>query len=182
MLERLDVKQEVYRTVDAVRKAGSIVSSNTSTIPLRKLVEGLPESFARDFLITHFFNPPRYMRLLEIVSGPATDPAAIDAIRGFADVAARQERGRLQRHAGVHRQPHRHLLDRDRDATPRWSSGSRSRRPTRSPGKPFGFPKTGIFGLLDLVGIDLGPHVAASLLADLPAGRRSTAPCIASRR
>ena len=64
VVERLDIKQRVYRNLQAVRKADSIVSSNTSTIPLHKLVEGLPESFQRDFLITHFFNPPRYMRLL----------------------------------------------------------------------------------------------------------------------
>lgn len=68
--ERLDVKQTLYRSVDAVRKPGSIVSSNTSTIPLSTLVGGLPENFGRDFLIAHFFNPPRHMRLLELVRGP----------------------------------------------------------------------------------------------------------------
>src|SRR5690606_17664543 len=86
VVERLDVKQEVYRRLESVRTPGSIVSSNTSTIPLAKLVEGLPERFRRDFLITHFFNPPRYMRLLELVAGPETRPEAVAAVRAFCDV------------------------------------------------------------------------------------------------
>ena len=60
VLEKLEVKQDVYRKVDAVRKKGSVVSSNTSTLPLHVLVKGMPDSFAADFMITHFFNPPRY--------------------------------------------------------------------------------------------------------------------------
>src|SRR5437879_8476664 len=80
VLEDLGVKQALYARLEAVRKPGSIVSSNTSTIPLGHLVEGRPEAFGRDFLITHFFNPPRYMRLLEIVAGPATRPEAVAAI------------------------------------------------------------------------------------------------------
>ena len=69
--ERLDIKQSLYKKIDAVRKQGAVVSSNTSTIPLEKLVEGLPGSFAEHFCIT-LFNPPRYMRLLELVRGHAT--------------------------------------------------------------------------------------------------------------
>ena len=80
--ERVDVKQEVYRRIDAARKTGSIVSSNTSTILWRALTGGMPESFARDFLITHFFNPPRYMRLLEVVAGPTTRQDAAEAVEG----------------------------------------------------------------------------------------------------
>ena len=69
VVERVDVKQALYLKLDEVRKLGSAASSNTSMIPLRELTGGLPEGFARDFCITHFFNPPRYMRLLEIVGG-----------------------------------------------------------------------------------------------------------------
>ena len=87
VVERLEVKQALYRRIDAVRRPGTAVSSNTSTIPLVDLVAGMPESFVRDFLITHFFNPPRYMRLLEIVAGPATDPAIVDVVSRFADMA-----------------------------------------------------------------------------------------------
>ncbi len=68
--ERLDIKQDLYRAAGAVRKAGSCISSNASTIPLASLISGLPEKIARDSLITHFFNPPRHMRLLELVSPP----------------------------------------------------------------------------------------------------------------
>ena len=65
VVEKLDVKRDLYRRIDGARKKGSAVSSNTSTIPLATLTEGMPASFARDFMVTHFFNPPRYMRLLE---------------------------------------------------------------------------------------------------------------------
>ena len=68
VLEDLKIKHAIYKTIDKHRKKGSIVSSNTSTIPLHKLVEGQKGDFAKDFLITHFFNPPRYMRLLELVT------------------------------------------------------------------------------------------------------------------
>ena len=69
IIERLDLKQALYQRLDKVRRPGTAISSNTSTIPLGKLTEGMSEGFRRDFLITHFFNPPRYMRLLEIVAG-----------------------------------------------------------------------------------------------------------------
>ena len=86
VIEKLDIKQAIYRMIDGVRKDGSIVSSNTSTIPCRELMAGMDESFQRDFLITHFFNPPRYMRLLEIVSGDKTRTQAITAVSEFADI------------------------------------------------------------------------------------------------
>src|SRR5579883_2676538 len=61
VIERLDIKQELYKKIDANRKPGSIVSSNTSTIPLKELTANMPASLVPDFFITHFFNPPRYM-------------------------------------------------------------------------------------------------------------------------
>ena len=78
VVENPAVKSDLYARLDKVRKPGSIVSSNTSTIPLKNLIEGQSERFAEDFLITHFFNPPRYMRLLEVVAGPATRAEAVD--------------------------------------------------------------------------------------------------------
>ncbi|HEX6199938.1 MAG TPA: 3-hydroxyacyl-CoA dehydrogenase NAD-binding domain-containing protein [Thermoanaerobaculia bacterium] len=167
VVERADVKREVYRKVDAVRKPGSIVSSNTSTIPLAKLTEGLPESFARDFLVTHFFNPPRYMRLLELVTGPATRPEAATAIRAFADlalgksvVACKDTPGFIANRIGTF-----WIEVATREAM---EGGLTVEEADAVAGKPMGFPKTGVFGLMDLVGIDLGPHIAASLLATLP--------------
>ncbi|MHA1114011.1 MAG: 3-hydroxyacyl-CoA dehydrogenase family protein, partial [Alphaproteobacteria bacterium] len=85
VLEDRAVKEGVYAKIEAVRRKGCVVSSNTSTIPLADLTETLPARFAEDFVITHFFNPPRYMRLLELVRGPRTRPAAADAVRDFAD-------------------------------------------------------------------------------------------------
>ncbi|MGL1395362.1 3-hydroxyacyl-CoA dehydrogenase NAD-binding domain-containing protein, partial [Vibrio parahaemolyticus] len=66
---------------------GTAVTSNTSTIPLGHLIEGRSEAFARDFFITHFFNPPRYMRLLEVVAGPQSDPALVSRVSDFGDRA-----------------------------------------------------------------------------------------------
>jgi 3-hydroxyacyl-CoA dehydrogenase len=86
VIERLDIKHDLYRKIDAHRKPGSIVSSNTSTIPLATLVQGQGEAFAAEFCITHFFNPPRYMRLLELVTGEHNRPEQIAALTAFIDV------------------------------------------------------------------------------------------------
>lgn len=168
VVERLDVKQSVYRRLDAVRRPGTIVSSNTSTIPISHLVEGLPETFARDFLVTHFFNPPRYMRLLEIVAGKATRPEVVAAVTAFADerlgksvVACKDTPGFIANRIGTF------WLEAATKAA--IEGGLTVEEADAVAGRPMGFPKTGIFGLLDLVGLDLGPHIAASLLATLPA-------------
>jgi 3-hydroxyacyl-CoA dehydrogenase len=81
----LETKRSLYGRIEKVRKKGSVVSSNTSTLTLANLVEDLPDLFASDFMITHFFNPPRYMRLLEVVVGPKTRSDAVQTIRNFAD-------------------------------------------------------------------------------------------------
>ncbi len=168
VVERADIKQRVYRSVDEVRKAGSIVSSNTSTIPLAHLVEGLPESFARDFLVTHFFNPPRYMRLLELVTGPATRPDASAAIRAFCDVALGKSVVECKDTPGfIANRIGSFWIEAATGAA--IAGGLTVEEADAVAGKPFGFPKTGVFGLMDLVGIDLGPHIAASMLATLPA-------------
>ena len=85
IVENPAIKADLYKRIDPVRKEGSAVSSNTSTIPLNVLVEGQSEAFQRDFLITHFFNPPRYMRLLEIVGGEKTRADALAAVADFCD-------------------------------------------------------------------------------------------------
>ena len=85
VVERLDIKKDLYRKIDAVRKRGSIVSSNTSTIPISLLVDGMPKDFRAEFAITHFFNPVRYMRLLELVRGESTKQEVIDCLEQFND-------------------------------------------------------------------------------------------------
>lgn len=155
-------KQALYRRLEAVRRPGSIVSSNTSTIPLRRLTAGLPESFQRDFLITHFFNPPRYMRLLELIAGPQTRAEAVEAISRFADlrlgkgvVRAKDTPGFVANRIGTY------WLQTAIDQAVQL--GLTVEEADAVMGEPLGFPKTGVFGLLDLVGIDLIPKVAASM-------------------
>ena len=168
VIERLDIKQALYARVDAVRKPGSIVSSNTSTIPLATLLGGMPEGLARDFLISHFFNPPRYMRLMELVTGPTTRTDAAALIADYCDrrlgktvVVAKDTPSFIANRLGVY-----WLQTAVTEAVAR---GIPVEAADLLIGKPFGIPKTGVFGLLDLVGLDLMPHVNASLAAALPA-------------
>ena len=163
------VKAPLYAKLDAARRPGSIVTSNTSTIPLGKLVEGQSAAFASDFAITHFFNPPRYMRLLELVSGPQTRPEVSDALRTVCDVQLGKgvveckdtpgfianRIGTFFMYAAMHEALKHGLSVEETDAVC---------------GKPMGLPKTGIFGLTDLVGLDLMPHIMKSFHATLPAG------------
>jgi 3-hydroxyacyl-CoA dehydrogenase len=85
VVERLDIKQQLLARVDLARRSGSIVSSNTSGIPIGVLAEGRSDDFKRHWLGTHFFNPPRYLRLLEVIPTPDTDPAVVETMRAFAD-------------------------------------------------------------------------------------------------
>ena len=169
VVENLAIKQALYARLEELRRRGSIVSSNTSTLPLARLTEGLPKSFARDFLITHFFNPPRYMRLLEIVQGPKTRPDAAAALADFADrrlgksvVMCKDTPGFIANRIGSY------WLQAAFAAA--FEMGLPVEEADAVLGRPLGIPKTGIFGLADLVGIDLLPHVAASLRAALPQG------------
>jgi 3-hydroxyacyl-CoA dehydrogenase len=86
VVERLDIKQQLLARIEAARKPGAIVSSNTSGIPIAALAEGRSEEFRRHWLGTHFFNPPRYLRLLEVIPTPDTEPRVVDAISTFADL------------------------------------------------------------------------------------------------
>jgi 3-hydroxyacyl-CoA dehydrogenase len=168
VLEKLEVKQDVYRKIDAVRKKGSVVSSNTSTLPLHELTKGMPDSFAADFMITHFFNPPRYMRLLEIVTGPKTRLDALADIAKFADVnlgkgivRCKDTPGFIANRIGVYWMMAALLEAIRLGVTPEQADAVM--------GKPVGIPKTGVFGLFDLIGIDLMPLIAKSMLDTLPA-------------
>jgi 3-hydroxyacyl-CoA dehydrogenase len=85
IVENLDAKRALWRKVDAVRKLGTILSTNTSGIPLAKISEGFSSEFRRHFLGTHFFNPPRYLHLMELIPGPETDPRILADVEHFAD-------------------------------------------------------------------------------------------------
>ena len=169
VVERLDVKRALYEAVDAVRAPGSIVTSNTSTIPLAMLTDGMPESLKRDFCITHFFNPVRYMRLLEIVKGPATRPDAIETLTEFCDlrlgkgvVLCKDTPGFLANRIGVFA-----LQVAIMEAA---GAGLTVEEADAIMGRPMGNPKTGVFGLYDLIGLDLMLDVVASLESALGAG------------
>ncbi len=168
IVERLDIKQSLYGKIEAHRKPGSIVSSNTSTIPLAQLTEGMAESFRADFLITHFFNPPRYLRLLEVVAGDHVRSDAIDAITRFADfklgktvVLAKDTVGFIGNRIGIYwlQCGVVHAMD----------EGISIEEADAVMGRPVGIPRTGVFGLLDMVGLDLMPHILGGMAETLPA-------------
>ncbi len=162
VIERLDIKRKIYQTLQTHRKSGSIVSSNTSTLPLEQLTEGMPDDFRHDFLITHFFNPPRYMRLLELVVSEQTGKDQEARIREFADwrlgksvVDCHDSPGFIANrigtywlHAAVTGALQHNIDIEEADA---------------ALSRPAGVPKTGVFGLIDLVGLDLMPHLFESL-------------------
>jgi 3-hydroxyacyl-CoA dehydrogenase len=166
IVERPEVKQALYRKLEAVRRPGAAVSSNTSTIPLAVLTAGMSDGFKRDFMITHFFNPPRYMRLLEVVAGPHSDTATVDAVASFADVTLGKSVVRCNDAPGfiANRVGNYWLQAAVVEAV---DGGLTVEEADAVIGRPFGIPRTGVFGLLDLVGLDLMPHVNASLARTL---------------
>lgn len=168
VIERLDAKRDLYVKVDAVRRPGTIVSSNTSTIPRASLVDGMPASFRSDFLITHFFNPPRHMRLMEIVDAAETDPAllqrartAAETILGKTVVDCRDTPGFIANRIGCHWLAVAIIEAKAMGLTPEEADAVM---------QVLGIPRTGVFGLMDLIGIDLVPHVWGSLMQALPPG------------
>ncbi|MFV3075641.1 3-hydroxyacyl-CoA dehydrogenase NAD-binding domain-containing protein [Niveispirillum fermenti] len=168
VLENPKIKHDLYQKLDKVRKDGSIVSSNTSTIPLSILLDGQSERFASDFCITHFFNPPRYMRLLEVVKGPKTRSDAFETVSAFCDkvlgkgvVECKDTPGFIANRIGTYFMAVAVNEAMDGGLTVEEADAITSR--------PMGIPKTGTFGLIDLVGLDLMPLISKSLLSTLPA-------------
>jgi 3-hydroxyacyl-CoA dehydrogenase len=166
VIERLDIKQNLYAKIGKVKKKGAVLSSNTSTIPLKDLTGGMDSALVPDFMITHFFNPPRYMRLLEIVASDKTRADAVEMIDAFCDVKlgkgvihAKDTPGFVANRIGTYwfQLGLKGALDLGLTVDEADAVGSR----------PFGIPKSGFFGTLDLVGLDLMPHVAASMLERL---------------
>jgi 3-hydroxyacyl-CoA dehydrogenase len=167
IIEDPDIKSDLYQKIDAVRKDTTIVSSNTSTIPLSRLVQGLSDSFRQHFLVTHFFNPPRYMRLLELVVGPDTKPEVLSVIEKFSDhrlgkgvVHCHDRPGFVANRIGIFWMQSGYAAALESDITIEEADAVMSR--------PVGIPKTGMFGLFDLIGIDLHPKIDASMASLLP--------------
>ena len=167
VVERLDIKKALYQRLDETIGKECVVTSNTSTIPIQLLVEDMPASFQKRFAITHYFNPVRYMRLLELVRGAHTDDGVMAKLADFNDrilgkgvVACEDTPGFLGNRVGVYAlqvglaQAHKNGLSvEDADALM---------------GRPMGIPKTGVFGLYDLIGVDLMADVVDTLATILP--------------
>ncbi len=167
IIERLDIKQGLYAKLEEHRQPGTPVSSNTSSIPLAMLTDGRSDDFTRSFMITHFFNPPRYMRLIELVTGPETAREVADKVETFVDrrlgksvVWAKDTPGFIANRIGT--------FWIQTGVNNAFDLGVTVEEADAIVGKPMGVPKTGIFGLIDLVGLDLQPHLMASLQSTLP--------------
>jgi len=167
IVEEIGVKRPLLERVDAVRKGATIVSSNTSGIPIAALAEGRSRDFRRHFLGTHFFNPPRYLHLVEIVPGPDTEPVVVDYMVHFADhrlgkgvVVAKDKPNFIANHIGVYGviQVLRAL-----------ESGKYTIEEIDAiTGPALGRPKSATFRTMDIAGIDVVEHVAKNLGVEVP--------------
>lgn len=167
VIERLDVKQHLYAQLAPHMKPGAVLSSNTSTLPLDLLTAGMSPELRPYFMITHFFNPPRYMRLLEIVTSSYTDKNIAQHIEDYADrhlgksiVICHDTPGFIANRIGTY---WLHCA-----VTEAFRMGIDIERADAVLSRPMGVPKTGVFGLLDLVGLDLMPHILDSFETALP--------------
>ena len=166
VLERLDVKQALFARLEAVVGPSTIVSSNTSGLPIEKMMAGRGEGFRKRFLVTHFFNPPRYMKLLELVAGPETDPAVMARVRDLGERVLGKgivlgkdtpnfvgnRIGTYSMMVGIGQMLADGLLPEDVDAIV---------------GEPMGRPKSAAFRTADMVGLDTFAHVADNCHAAL---------------
>lgn len=167
VVERLDIKKQIFEQVDRLRKPGSIVSSNTSGIPIHLMLEGRSDDFRRHFLGTHFFNPPRYMRLLEIIPTPDTDPAIVDFLMHYGDVQLGKQTvlckdtpAFIANRVGVYAMAKIYQLTTE--------LGLSIDEVDKLTGPAIGRPKTGTFRLGDLVGHDTAAKVIMGLKQNCP--------------
>ncbi|MEO0368571.1 MAG: 3-hydroxyacyl-CoA dehydrogenase NAD-binding domain-containing protein [Pseudomonadota bacterium] len=167
VVERLDIKKDLYKRIDAVCRDDAMISSNTSSIPIRLLVEDMPSAFRQRFAITHFFNPVRFMPLLELVRGEETSDEVMQVLGEFCDqdlgkgvIDCRDTPGFLGNRVGCFAIQAALQAANEMGLSPVQADAIF--------GRPMGIPKTGVFGLYDLIGIDLMSDVAQSLVNTLP--------------
>lgn len=167
VVERLDIKQVVFEKVEKYRKPGSIVTSNTSGIPIHMIVKGRSEDFRKNFAGTHFFNPPRYLRLLEIIPGPDTDADLVDFLMHYGDlflgkktVLCKDTPAFIANRVGVYAMSRvLQLAD---------EMGLTIEEVDMLTGPATGKPKTGTFRLSDLVGLDTTVKVMEGVMQNCP--------------
>jgi 3-hydroxyacyl-CoA dehydrogenase len=162
VVENLDIKRALLKKVEAIRKPGTIVSTNTSGLPVGKIAEGFSEDFRKSWLGTHFFNPPRYMRLLEIIPTPETDHAAIDAVAHFSDVNlgkgvvfAKDTPNFIANRIGTFSVLNAMRLMQEMDLS--------IEDVDALTGDAVGWPKSATFRTIDLVGLDILGHVVGNM-------------------
>ena len=167
VVERIDIKHQIYEKIFSYRKAGAIVSSNTSSIPIKILSEKLNQEQKKDFCITHFFNPVRYMGLLEIVKNENNDLNKINSLKKFCEqelgkgaIVCNDTPGFLGNRIGVY------AMQVAMDEAFKMKLSIEEADAIF--GRPMGIPKTGVFGLYDLIGIDLMSDVLKSFIKELP--------------
>ncbi len=167
VVERIDIKHNIYEKIFKERKAGSIISSNTSSIPISVLSEKLSIEDKKDFCITHFFNPVRYMDLLEIVKSQNNDLNKINSLKKFCEISlgkgaivCNDTPGFLGNRIGV--------FAMQVAMTEAFKMKMCIEEADAVFGRPMGIPKTGVFGLYDLIGIDLMADVLKSFIKELP--------------
>ena len=167
VVERIDIKHQIYEKIFKARKDGAIVSSNTSSIPIKVLSENLTDKEKKDFCITHFFNPVRYMGLLEIVKNENNDLNKINQLKEFCEIelgkgaiVCNDTPGFLGNRVGVYAM--------QVAMTEAFKMKLSVEEADAIFGRPMGIPKTGVFGLYDLIGIDLMADVLKSFIKELP--------------
>jgi len=182
VVEDLDLKRALLRKVEAVRKPGTIVTTNTSGLPVHSIAEGFSEDFRRNWFGTHFFNPPRYMRLLEIIPTPESDPAAIEAIAQFSSVRlgkgivyAKDTPNFIANRVGCFSVVNIVRLMQEFDFS--------IEDVDALTGSAIGFPKSATFRTIDMVGLDVLGHVVrnAKRLAPVLAGSGGAAEMLDER-
>ena len=166
VVERIDIKHNIYEKIFKNRKDGAIVSSNTSSIPIKVLSEKLSNEEKKDFCITHFFNPVRYMGLLEIVKNENNDLDKINSLKKFCElelgkgaIVCNDTPGFLGNRIGVYAM--------QVAMTEAFKMKLSIEEADAVFGRPMGIPKTGVFGLYDLIGIDLMADVLKSFIKEL---------------
>jgi len=167
VVERIDIKHDIYKKIFKERKNGAIVSSNTSSIPIKVLSQNLSDDEKKDFCITHFFNPVRYMGLLEIVKNENNDLDKINSLKNFCEnelgkgaIICNDTPGFLGNRVGVYAM--------QIAMTEAFKENLSIEEADAIFGRPMGIPKTGVFGLYDLIGIDLMADVLKSFIKELP--------------
>jgi 3-hydroxyacyl-CoA dehydrogenase len=162
VVENLEIKRELLRKVSAVRRPGTIITTNTSGLPVAKIAEDFPEDFRRCWFGTHFFNPPRYMRLLEIIPTAETNRALMEAVEWFADVRlgkgvvfAKDTPNFIANRIGTFSVLNVMRLMQEMDLS--------IEEVDALTGQAIGWPKSATFRTMDLVGLDILGHVVSNM-------------------